>query len=31
MRDPYDWWAGIGEHMNGTGFRGVGQIHLAED
>jgi hypothetical protein len=29
MRDSYDWWAGIEEHMNETGFHGVGQIHLA--
>jgi len=31
MRDSYDCWAGIEEHMNDTGFSGVGQIHLAED
>jgi hypothetical protein len=31
MRDAYDWWADIEEHMNETGFHGVGQIHLAEN
>lgn len=31
MRDSYDWWAGIEEHMNETGFCSVGQIHLAEN
>jgi hypothetical protein len=31
MRDTYDWWAGIEERMNETGFRGVRQICLAEN
>jgi hypothetical protein len=31
MRETYDWWAGIKEHMNETRFHGVGRIHLFEN